>query len=242
MTASNVDGLMSEVDDNYRRHRESLRRSLGLNGTAFCFVGELGAHQGIYEYLEALRCLKSTCMLPFSAMFAGDGSERRAMQEWSRSTGVPLIITEPPERFDSAALLAASDVFVFPTLGENWAAVTLSAACAGLPQIFSKFNGATRDLIAAGAPGTMVNPNDVHSLTSALANYVTECPARVDRTTRRNIARMFSPTACVDRMCASIERGLEIPSGSISEQNEVPLDDARTTIRQVVKQFGASMS
>ncbi len=236
ITAGNVEGLMSEVDDKYLRHRNGLRRSLGVEGTTFCFAGELSAHQGIHEYLEALRCLKSVSTRPFSAVFAGDGSERGAMREWSQSTGVPLIITEPRDRMDLAPLLAAADVFVFPTLGDNWAAATLSAACAGLPQIFSKFNGATRDLIAAGAPGIVVNPYDVNSLMGALVSYVTACPERVARTTRKNIARVFSPEACADRMCASIECGLKIGAGSISEGEEASL---LKPVRPAVKGFGA---
>jgi glycosyltransferase involved in cell wall biosynthesis len=239
ITAGNVQGLISEVDDNYLRHRNGLRRSLGVDGTTFCFAGELSAHHGIYEYLEALRCLKSVSTRPFSAVFAGDGSERGAMQEWSHSTGVPLIITEPRDRMGLAALLAAADVFVFPTLGDNWAAATLSAACAGLPQIFSKFNGATRDLIAIGAPGIVVNPYDVNSLTGALVNYVTACPERVDHGTRKKIARVFSPEACADRMCASIESGLKIPAGSISEGEEVSVLKPEQAVGPAVKGFGA---
>ncbi len=239
MAAGNVADLMWEVDEHYLQHRDGLRRSLGVEGTTFFFAGELSANKGVHEYLEALRCLKSVSTRPFSAVFAGHGSERGAMQEWSQSTGVPVIITEPSDRMDLAALLAAADVFVFPTLGDNWAAVTLSAACAGLPQIFSKFNGATHDLIANGASGIVVNPYDVNSLTGALLNYVTACPERVDRATRKNIARVFSPEACADRMCASIECGLKIPAGSISEGEELSILQPEQAVGVAVKGFGA---
>jgi glycosyltransferase involved in cell wall biosynthesis len=223
ITAVETHLFVSEVDDRYRRDREALRRSLGLQGTTFCFVGELISRKGIYEYLEALRCLKSISPRPFSALFVGDGPELGAMEAWSRSNGIPLILTGYRQREELPDFYAAADVFVLPTLEDNWAIATLEAAFAGLPQIFSKFNGATSDLMAAGAPGTLVNPHDISSLTGALENYALVRPERAPSATRNAIARMYHPEACAVRMCASIERGLNLPAGSVSGKEEVPL-------------------
>ncbi len=216
MMAVDTNLFMVEVDQRYKKDRDSLRSSLGLQGTAFCFVGELGAHKGIHEYLEALRCLRSVSPRPFSALFVGEGPERAMMEKWSLSNAVPLVITGFQQPADLPGFYAAADVFVLPTLEDNWALVTLEAAFAGLPQIFSKFNGATSDLMAAGVPGVIVNPYDISSLTGALQNYVITRPERISHPVRNDIARMYSSRACALRMCTSIERCLNLPGGTVS--------------------------
>jgi glycosyltransferase involved in cell wall biosynthesis len=216
MMAVRPDLFMSDVDEQYRLNRETLRRSLGLHGTTFCFVGEFIPRKGIREYLEALRCLKSVSSRAFSALFVGDGPEREAMEQWGRTNAVPLIITGFRQQPELPGFYAAADVFVLPTLEDNWALVTLEAAFAGLPQIFSELNGATSDLRALGAPGIAVNPHDISSLTGALENYVNMRPERAAHATRQAIARIYGPQACAQRMCASIERGLNLSAGSIS--------------------------
>jgi glycosyltransferase involved in cell wall biosynthesis len=209
----------TEVNRALWQDRDEVRRSLQLEGTTFCFVGEFIRRKGIHEYLESLRCLRSAFHGPFSALFVGDGPERQQIEEWGRQHNIPLKITGYKKRHELPPLYAAADVFVLPTLDDNWALVTLEAAFAGLPQVFSKFNGATADLVEAGAPGTVVNPFDVTNLTSALENYAISRPERTSNQIREKLSRIYSPWACANRMRASIERGLELPStGSIELQ------------------------
>ena len=216
MMAVELELFGTEVDRALWEDREELRRSLGLKGTTFCFVGEFITRKGIHEYLEALRSLASSCPRPFSALFVGDGPERSRIEQWARQYNLPLKITGYMQREELPGLYAAADVFVLPTLDDNWALVTLEAAFAGLPQIFSKFNGAATDLVAAGAPGTVVNPSDISNLTFALGSYATSTLERTSSQVRDTIAGFYSPVACANRMSASIERGLALPAGSLS--------------------------
>jgi hypothetical protein len=83
-------------------------------------------------------------------------------------------------------------------------------------QVFSKFNGATPDLLAAGAAGIVVNPYDISSLSSALENYTLEGPAMLGHATRQLVSTLFSPEECISRICASVERCLKLPRGTVS--------------------------
>jgi glycosyltransferase involved in cell wall biosynthesis len=224
--------FMSEVDDCYRMQRDAVRRSLGLEGVTFCFLGEFIARKGIKEYLEALRRLRSISSRPFSALFVGDGPERNAMESWSKANRIPLVITGFRQQAELPRFYAAADVFALPSLEDNWALVTLEAAFAGLPQIFSRFNGATADLMAAGAPGIVVNPYDISSLGGALESYLISSPERTPDTVRKRIARIYSPEACAIRMCRSIERVLHLENGSLSgEFSSAAAVEPRPTMR-----------
>jgi glycosyltransferase involved in cell wall biosynthesis len=223
ITAADTNLFVQKVDDRYRHGREVIRRSLGLEGTAFCFIGELTARKGIHEFLEAIRCLNSVSTRPFSVLFGGDGPERNGMEKWSRSNRIPLVITGFRPQTELPELYAAADIFVMPTLEDNWAQASLEAALAGLPQIFSRFNGATTDLIAAGAQGVVVNPYDISSLTAALENYTISTPDRASHAVRNRLGRIYSPEACAGRICASIERAVGLKAGSLAGGAEVPI-------------------
>jgi glycosyltransferase involved in cell wall biosynthesis len=189
--------------------RREMHRRLDLAGTVFLFVGQFVPRKGIREFLDALEALRAITSRDFSALFVGDGPLESMLREWSqghpemRARVVPF---QQPEQIPQ--YYAAGDVFVLPTLEDNWSLVALEAATAGLPQAFSRFNGAGSDLMELGAPGEFIDPTDTRGFAACLARYVANPPSRAGADVVSRIASTYSPEECTRRAVRSIDRAL----------------------------------
>ena len=77
-----------------------------------------------------------------------------------------------------AETCAESEIFVFPSLQEEFGFVLLEAMAAGLPCIASPHAGATHDLIRDGENGLVVDPDDRQALTGALLSLAADADLR----------------------------------------------------------------
>ena len=66
---------------------------------------------------------------------------------------------------------AVSDVFVIPTLEDNWCLVVPEAMSCGMPVACSKYNGGAIDLIKEGENGTIFDPLNPSSMLAALGYF-----------------------------------------------------------------------
>lgn len=62
----------------------------------------------------------------------------------------------------------AADVFVIPTLEDNWSLVVPEAMACGLPVACSVYNGCYPELVHEGENGALFDPLDVKSTVKAL--------------------------------------------------------------------------
>lgn len=183
--------------------RAAIRTALGLRGPTLLYTGELSARKGIEEYLEALTILHAA-RVKFSVIFAGAGPQGSVIQHWKAGfPEVPCVLVEAAGLQDLTRYYAAADLFVLPTLEDDWARASLEAAVAGLPQVYSRYNGASADLNAFGAAGVCINPCDIEAFVQALKDQILEGPRRMQTVVRELLAGYYSPaqftTARFDR-------------------------------------------
>ena len=76
-----------------------------------------------------------------------------------------------------AALLAASDVFLFPSFQEGLPVSLMEAMAAGLPCVVSRVRG-NEDLIQPEEGGYLCAPEDIDALSEALNTLLTDPPLR----------------------------------------------------------------
>jgi glycosyltransferase involved in cell wall biosynthesis len=190
-----------------RRHlpeREAIRAELGVSGTAFLFSGQLVPRKGVKEFLAALLPLAARGR-DFSVIFLGEGVRGPLIEQWARDHRefriLPLGFRQPEH---VPRIYAAADVFVMPTLDDNWSLVALEAAIAGLPQIFSCYNGATQDLVHRRASGVLIDPLDAHSFAQALRGFLDSKPTRVSADVTSSLIDYYSPKACALRALESL--------------------------------------
>jgi glycosyltransferase involved in cell wall biosynthesis len=96
-----------------------------------------------------------------------------------------------------APLYTAADVFVMPTLEDNWSLVVPEAMACGLPVLCSVYNGCWPELVHHGRNGWTFDPLDTAQL-AKLLNYcaasVSELPA-MGAASRDIIAQQTATTA-----------------------------------------------
>jgi glycosyltransferase involved in cell wall biosynthesis len=192
------------------KRRDQLRTELGISGVVFLFVGQFVRRKGILEYLKALEILASITSVEFSSLFVGDGPEKPVLRDWcARHPQVKVKILEFQQPAQIPRIYAACDVFVLPTLDDNWSLVALEAAATGMPQILSIYNGASSDLLAAGAPGSCIDPLDTESFAGSLKRVAEEKWQRLNGDDVQGLAQCFSSESVMRRACNSISMAME---------------------------------
>lgn len=189
--------------------RDEIRAELGVAGIVFLFSGQLVPRKGVREFLAALLPLAPRSN-EFSVLFLGEGFQRPMIEEWGSDHPEFRIVTlgfRQPEYVPR--IYAAADVFVMPTLDDNWSLVALEAAVAGLPQVFSLYNGATQDLIRMKASGAIVDPFDSCSFSEMLRQLLDTRPARMPEDVTSSLIDYYSPEACAGRAIESVQIALK---------------------------------
>ena len=102
---------------------------------------------------------------------------------------------------------AKADVFVIPTLEDNWSLVVPEAMSCGLPVACSCYNGCHPELIKEGVNGMVFDPLKQDSIVSALA-YFHQADLKMMGVKSREIEREYSPEKCAERAYRGILKSL----------------------------------
>ncbi len=116
---------------------------LDLKGLVFLYVGRLIPLKGIDKLLEAWKVFSSG-MEPggVTLLLVGDGPQRGELEQYCANYGLHSVRFAGAVDYDALApFYKAADVFVIPTLEDNWSLVVPEAMACGLPILCSKYNG-----------------------------------------------------------------------------------------------------
>jgi glycosyltransferase involved in cell wall biosynthesis len=160
-------------------------------------IGRLEKKQKGQQYL-----ITAAAQVP-DAMFvlAGDGPDRGALEEQARALGVDNRVLFLGHREDIPDLLAASDVFVLPSLYEGLPLSILEAMAAGRPVIASAIGG-NDEVIENGENGLLVPQADPEALAGALRALLSD-PAlarRLAEAGRSRVRRELAAETMVERV------------------------------------------
>jgi glycosyltransferase involved in cell wall biosynthesis len=112
-------------------------------------------------------------------VLAGDGPERPRLEAEAEQLGILDRVRFLGLRDDVPELLAASDVFVLPSLFEGSSLAVLEAMAAGKPVVTSAIGG-TNELIVDGESGLLVPPGDAAALALALNRVLAQPELRAE--------------------------------------------------------------
>jgi len=155
-----------------RSSRRKVRSTLGLSGMVFLYVGQIIKRKGISQLIDAISALSDRVLQKASFLFVG-GTIPPSVHQQLKSRAVRYAVVDFVQPNNLPKYYAAADVFVFPTLEDEWGIVLNEAAAAGLPILGSIYAGATRDLVKEGKNGFRFDPLDTPSLTRLLDKVVT---------------------------------------------------------------------
>lgn len=145
--------------------REQLRTELGLHGTTFVYVGRLWWGKGVTYLLEAFEAAQAHASNEISLLLVGDGPDEAMLRQHCIERGLRNVVFAGfKQKPEVPRYYAASDVFVFPTLGDPYGLVVDEAMACGLPVISTRAAGEIRDRIEEGVNGYIVPPEDSAAL------------------------------------------------------------------------------
>src|SRR5579864_9199692 len=103
----------------------------------------------------------------FALLVAGDGPARGQVEAVLQSLGSRVRFLGAVDEQRVPGVLAASDLYLWPALGEAYGMAMLEAQAAGLP-VIAGASGGVGDIVAHGATGLLVPAGDVPSFASAV--------------------------------------------------------------------------
>jgi glycosyltransferase involved in cell wall biosynthesis len=170
----------------------------GDTGPVVLTVARLDGQKGIVHLLDAVAAVPQA-----SFAIAGDGPNRAALEERAAVLGVTDRVRFLGHRHDVAALLAAADLFVLPSLYEGLPLAVLEAMVSGVPVIATAIGG-TDEVVRDGETGTLVPPADASALAAAIVGALSdrERASRLALAARSLVAREYS----VASMIGSVSR------------------------------------
>lgn len=191
--------------ESWSARREEVRAELGLVGRVFLFSGSLSPRKGIVQMAEAVEKVAAEPGCPaFSLLILGDGEDREWLEQWiARNPGIRTVTPGFVQHPDLPRYFAAADWAILPTLDDNWPLATLETLVAGLPQMFSIYNGATADLCQADS-GIAFDPLDAAGFQAAFSEALRSPLERVPLEKIRHISEFYSADAQGERAARSV--------------------------------------
>ena len=162
-------------------------------------VGRLYRQKGLGFFLDAAaRILRAAPRARF--WIVGEGVLRERLEARVRRLGIEGAVTLMGHQSDVAAIMAACDVFVMPSLGEGVSNVLLEAMALGKPVVATRVGG-TPELVRDGETGWLVPPRDPATLAAAVLTVLRDPAhgARIGACGRDLVARRFSVASVAPR-------------------------------------------
>jgi glycosyltransferase involved in cell wall biosynthesis len=169
------------------------------NSCKILFLSNLSRKKGVFDLLEALVNLRAE-HIPFDVQIVGADHDlsRKDLEDFISKNGLSgsVIVPGPVYGDDKFKLLAACDIFVFPTRFELFPGVVLEAMQLG-KAIVTTMEGSIPEIIDDGANGVLVQKEDVIELTAAINNLIADQQKR--ECLGRNAREKFFSSFTLDR-------------------------------------------
>lgn len=150
-----------------RCYVDHLREQLNLKKIVFLYVGRMIEGKGLKELVSSIEVIDGSQLDIVSFLFVGgslpENLKIRLTQKKVGFINVPFVQPEHLYQY-----YAVADVFIFPSLDDEWGVVINEAAAAGLPIISSMYAAATRDLVIDGFNGVTIDPYDAKNTSEAI--------------------------------------------------------------------------
>ena len=187
--------------------RDFLREAYGVEGVCFLFVGSISERKGVRQLLTAIEICDTELDQKATFIIAGSGPlQEEAEDVQDKLSNMKLVFPGFQDEVGIKKLFMACDVFVMPTLDDNWPLVTIEAMVSGVPQIGSIFNGASANLSENAELGVFIDPNDTAKMAALFTERVVSPPARLSTESVDWATDFYSPQSQAKRASDLIKR------------------------------------
>lgn len=165
--------MINEYEDK-KLLRNDTRAILGLNADqkVIINVASLKPVKGQTYLLQALQIVKVRHP-NIRLLLVGDGDDKDTLMRVADTLGIMDNVIFLGNRLDVPALLAATDLFVMPSLSEGISIAILEAMASELPIVATSVGG-NPDIIKDGVTGILVEPADAAALATAIERLLNE--------------------------------------------------------------------
>ncbi len=139
-------------------------------------IAELHPRKGLIYLLKACEILTKKDF-NYKCIIIGEGEQRKEIESFIKTHQLEKYIILLGRRHEIPHLLAASDVFVLPSLNEAFGLVLLEAMMVGLP-IVATNNGGIPEIIEDGKNGILVPPKDAQAIAEAIEKILSSSKLR----------------------------------------------------------------
>lgn len=191
-----------------RQNDAKLRKELNLPNRYFLFVGRLVREKGVFDLLDAYANLDSNLRAAVGLVFAGDGPERRRLEEPAPKISPGYVrFAGFVHRDELPTYYGLAEVFVLPSHTDPWGLVVNEAMACSLPVLVSHAAGCAADLVHDAWNGRITPRAGVQRLSEAMRFLITQPALR--RTMGLHSAEQilkYSPQAWSRGLADAIQR------------------------------------
>jgi glycosyltransferase involved in cell wall biosynthesis len=195
----------AEADGNARAR---MRMAFNVPGAAPLIgaIGDVIPDKGLTHLVRALpKILRALPAARLLVVGGGPAAYRATLELEAERLGVAAMIIWAGQRTDVADIMKALDVFVLPSLEENFPLVVAEAMAAALPVVATAVGGIP-ECVSPGETGVLVPPADAVALADALIDLLRDAPLRLrlGQAARQRVRQQFSPEVQVPRIEAAL--------------------------------------
>lgn len=202
ITPDRVVTLHDAIDTNVfslqQADRQKVRNELGLRNDIVLigFVGRFSPGKGHEELLEAARIIsqkdQNVHFLVVGEASHGEQRYEQKIRALSRSLGIERTVTFAGFRDDIPDVMAAFDIFAFPSHAESFGVVLIEAMAMERPVVSTNCDGVL-DIVVDGETGLYVQPRRADELAVALMQLIADPLLRdqMGKAGRKRVEELF---------------------------------------------------
>jgi len=151
------------------KHGHALRAELGHGQPVLMHISNFRPVKRVRDVVRTFALVRA--QRPCTLVMVGDGPDRGAAEDEARTLGVASDVRFLGRIDDVAPLLAAADIYLFPSETESFGLSALEALASGVPVIASRVGGIS-DVVKPGVTGEMLPLGDVQGMAAAALAYL----------------------------------------------------------------------
>ncbi|MBN2774035.1 MAG: glycosyltransferase family 4 protein, partial [Prolixibacteraceae bacterium] len=145
--AADTAGLQEALSKVNDRQKAELKEKYNLTGPVLLYVGQIIPRKGIMQLLDAWKDVEKKYPQP-QLVLIGDGEQLEDAKKYLKKNNINNVrLPGKVDYSEVAQFYALADLFIIPTLEDNWSLVVPEAMSCGLPVICSKYNGCWPELV-----------------------------------------------------------------------------------------------
>ncbi|MGH2454263.1 MAG: glycosyltransferase [bacterium] len=206
--------IYNAVDtDHFRGRQRPERPAVGDALSVLGMVARLAPEKDHDTLLDALVLVRGRHP-GARLLLAGDGPERRRLEERARTLGLATAVTFLGHVADVRQVFGELDLYVHSSRVEGLPVALLEAMASRLPVVAGRVGG-TEEVVISGGTGLLVAPRDPAALAGAVS-WMLEHPqdaVRLGGQGRRRVEELFSVPAMLESTDQMIRGLLKAPGG-----------------------------